>query len=121
MIFPRGAAAVVFDRVYDSCVMLLSKPVLIELREVAERPKFDRYLKIAERQDFVERYASATKLIPISEAVRDCRDAKDDKFLELALSGRADVIVTGDVDLLCLHPWRGVAILIPADYLAQLD
>jgi len=120
MIFPRGTAAAVFDHVYDTCVMLLSEPVLMELRDVAGRSKFDRYLKISERQDFVERYASATKLIPISETVHDCRDAKDDKLLELALSGRADVIVTGDVDLLCLHPWHGIEILTPADYLTRL-
>ncbi len=40
-----------------------------------------------------------------------CRDPDDDKFLELALSGDADVIVSGDDDLLVLHPFRGIPIL----------
>jgi uncharacterized protein len=53
--------------------------------------------------------------------VTECRDPKDDKFLELALDGKAEVLVTGDSDLLCMHPWRGIAILSPADYLARID
>ena len=39
-----------------------------------------------------------------TEAVAECRDAKDDKYLELALAARAEVIVSGDDDLLVLHP-----------------
>jgi len=54
-------------------------------------------------------------------AVRDCRDAKDNKYLELALAAGADVIVTGDADLLDLDPWRGVRIVRAADYLASDD
>ena len=50
----------------------------------------------------------------------DCRDAKDDKYLELALASGAEVIVSGDADLLVLHPWRGVRVLRPADYLAEV-
>ena len=50
-------------------------------------------------------------------SIRACRDPKDDKFLEVAVHGSADVIVTGDSDLLDLHPFRGIAILTPADYL----
>ena len=54
-----------------------------------------------------------------TERVADCRDAKDDKYLELALAARAAVIVSGDADLLVLHPWRGVRVLRPAEYLAE--
>jgi uncharacterized protein len=50
--------------------------------------------------------------------VTDCRDPKDDKYLELALAAGAETIVSSDDDLLVLHPWRGVRILRPADYLA---
>ncbi len=51
----------------------------------------------------------------------DCRDAKDSKYLELTLTAAAGTIVGGDDDLLALHPWRGIAILRPAAYLAQAD
>jgi predicted nucleic acid-binding protein len=51
--------------------------------------------------------------------IRACRDPKDDKFLEVAVHGRTDAIVTGDEDLLDLNPFRGVAILTPAEYLER--
>jgi uncharacterized protein len=51
--------------------------------------------------------------------VRECRDPDDDRILEVALNGRADIIITGDEDLLALSPWRGIAILTPAQYLSQ--
>jgi predicted nucleic acid-binding protein len=50
--------------------------------------------------------------------VTDCRDPKDAKYLELALAAGAETIVSSDDDLLVLHPWRGVRVLRPADYLA---
>lgn len=51
--------------------------------------------------------------------VRECRDPKDDKYLALALAGKAAAIVSSDVrHMLSMHPWRGIQILSPADYLA---
>jgi len=61
---------------------------------------------------------SAAEFIPIVQVVRGCRDPKDNKILEVALNGRADVIITGDQDLLAMNPWRGIAIVSPRDYLA---
>jgi predicted nucleic acid-binding protein len=52
--------------------------------------------------------------VPIAERILVCRDPKDDKFLELALNGKADVIVSGDADLLVLNPFRGIPIVAPA-------
>ncbi len=83
------------------------------------RPKIERYASLAERTETIELYAEAVEMVWIDLTVRDCRDMKDNKFLEVALCGRAELLVTGDLDLLCLHPWRGIAILSPADYLAQ--
>ena len=56
------------------------------------------------------------ELVAIAERVTACRDSTDDKFLELAVNGRADLIVTGDRDLLVLNPFRGVAIIEPAAF-----
>ena len=60
-------------------------------------------------------------LYPLFKPIRECRDPKDDKFLEVALNGRADVIITGDADLLGMQPWRGIDILAPADYLLRTE
>ncbi len=54
-----------------------------------------------------------------AERVTDCRDAKDNTYLELALAAGASVILSGDADLLVLHPWRGVRIVSPAAFLAD--
>lgn len=48
-----------------------------------------------------------------------CRDAKDDYLLLLALSVKADTLVTSDEDLLVLNPWNNVAILRSAEFLQR--
>jgi predicted nucleic acid-binding protein len=58
------------------------------------------------------------ELVKVTHTVRDCVDLKDNMILELALSGGADVVISGDDHLLRLHPWRGIRILKPVEYLA---
>ena len=53
-----------------------------------------------------------------TEIITDCRDPKDNKFLELAVASDAQFIVTGDIDLLVLNPYRGITILKSGDFLA---
>lgn len=90
-----------------------------ELADVLFRKKLDRYVSQVERTRFLQHLASAAELVPIIRTVHECRDPKDDKFLEVALNGRADVIITGDVDLLRMHPWREIAIVTPVNYLRR--
>jgi putative PIN family toxin of toxin-antitoxin system len=59
---------------------------------------------------------AVAELVTITERVTECRDPKDNKFLELALNGRADVIVSGDHDLLTLNPFREIPIVEPATF-----
>ena len=59
---------------------------------------------------------SAPELVAITEQIVACRDPTDDKFLELAINGHADLIVSGDADLLALDPFRGIAIITPAAF-----
>jgi len=51
--------------------------------------------------------------------VSDCRDHKDNKFLELAFEASAAMIVSGDNDLLCLHPWHRIPMMSPSTFLAM--
>ena len=90
-----------------------------ELADVLARPKFDRYISVADRQQFLRLLGRLAEFVPIVYPLRECRDPKDDKFLEVALNGKAELILTGDSDLLTLHPWRGIAILPPARYLKR--
>jgi uncharacterized protein len=98
-------------------IVLASDATIAELQEVIIRPRFDRYIAREVRLKLAEEYAQKCRKVAITAPIRACRDPKDDKFLELAVHGRAELIVTGDEDLLALHPFRGVEILTPADYL----
>jgi predicted nucleic acid-binding protein len=59
------------------------------------------------------------ELVAITQRIAACRDPTDDKFLELAVSGRADLIISGDADLLALNPFRGIPIVGPAAYVLR--
>jgi putative PIN family toxin of toxin-antitoxin system len=117
VIFPRSVPRRLVDDALDLDVVLFSEATMSELTEVLSRSKFDRYVGREERILFLAQLGTVAEFVPIIQLVRECRDAKDDKFLEVALNGRADVIVTGDADLLGMHPWRDIAILSPAGYL----
>lgn len=110
---PRQA----FDKALEEGKVLISVPALIELAEVFGREKFDRYLTQEERMRFLVGVLKEAELVEVIEEVADCRDVKDNKFLELAISGKADCIVSGDDDLLVLNPFRGIPILKPKDFL----
>ena len=90
-----------------------------ELAEVVARAKFDPYLSIVERQEFIRLLGRIVELVPIVRQVRACRDPRDDKFLEVAVNGRADLMITGDRDLLALDPFMGITITSPAGYRAR--
>jgi len=107
------------SKVLDSGVLLVSDATMAELAEVLARPRLDRYVSREDRKQFLRQLARTAEFVPIISVVRECRDPRDDKFLEVALNGKADLILTGDADLLALHPWRGIAILSPAEYLER--
>jgi putative PIN family toxin of toxin-antitoxin system len=98
---------------------LASDDTIMELANVLARPKFDPYVTVEERREFLRLFNRIAERIPITHVVRACRDPKDDKFLELAVNGAAQLIITGDADLLALHPFRGIDILTPGRYLAR--
>jgi putative PIN family toxin of toxin-antitoxin system len=99
--------------------LLVSTATMEELAVVLGRAKLDRYLTVADRQEFIRLLGRIAEMVPIVRVVRACRDPRDDRFLEVAVNGRADLIVTGDRDLLELDPFMGIAILSPAAYLAR--
>ncbi len=101
--------------------LLVSDETAEELRRVLMRTKFDRYVRSDERARFLGRVLDDAMLVEIIESIDDCRDPKDNKFLELAVSGDATHLVTGDDDLLVLHPFRGVAIVTPQAFLDEFS
>ena len=119
VILPLSVPRQAVDTAVDNGIVLLSEATMDELTEVLYRPRLDSYVTVGERTIFLSHLAATAEFVHIIQQVRECRDPTDDKFLEVALNGRADVIITGDADLLTLHPWRQIAIASPAEYLKR--
>ena len=100
--------------------LLASDDTLSELAEVVGRAKFDLYLTLDERQQFIRLLLRIVDSPVITHRFNDCRDASDNKFLDLAVSGKASVIISGDRDLCELNPFHDIPIMTPADYLSSV-
>ena len=118
-LLPQSTPRRAFHQVLEQGISLISLATLAELNAVLRRPRFDRYLREEDRLEFLAALVRESELVEVTAAVSVCRDPKDDKFLELALSGAATHIISGDDDLLALHPFRGIAILSPHDFVAE--
>lgn len=105
---------------WKRATVLYPAAVLDELIDVLGRKKIRRYVSPQSALDLVARFTARAELVEITETIKASRDPDDDKFLELAVAGKADMIVTGDTDLLDLHPFRDIAILSPREALSRL-
>ncbi|HET8630101.1 MAG TPA: putative toxin-antitoxin system toxin component, PIN family [Thermomicrobiales bacterium] len=102
--------------------LLYTDQLLAELISVLARPRIrDKYL--AGRADvgaILLTIAREGESVVTSRTITVCRDARDNWLLEAAVAGRADAVVTGDRDLLVLHPFEGIPIITPTSFLALL-
>ncbi len=96
-------------------MQLFSSPALLdELADVLSRPSMTRRLGQIDRaaHEVLSDYVQAVVVLevePLPQPV--CRDPDDDAVLALALRAQADVIVSGDKDLLVLGSFEGIAIM----------
>lgn len=121
LLAPSGTAARAVDSALETGVLLVSEETLAELARVLARPRFDPYVSPTEREQFLRLLGGVARVVHITRRLQACRDPKDDKFLDVAINGEADAIVTGDKDLLVLHPFHGVPIVTVATFLARVD
>jgi len=91
-----------------------------ELLITLDRPRLAPLISASFR-DWLGEVLAKAELVELTNRFAACRDAKDDKFLELAVNGRAEVIVSGDADLLVLNPFRGIPIVTPAVFLSTVN
>jgi uncharacterized protein len=98
-------------------IMLFSEATFQELQEILNRSKFDKYISLSIRTQFLAKLKLESEAVEIVEIIKECRDPKDDKFLEVAINGNATRIITGDKDLLELHPFRGIDIITATQFL----
>jgi len=103
----------------DRTIFLISQELLEEIVEVAERPRFRKYFDLFELTDLLVNLKQKAELVKVSSHVDICRDEKDNFLLSLAVDGSATHLLTGDKDLLVLHPFGEVQIRTIADHLSD--
>jgi uncharacterized protein len=123
LIRPQGSIGAVLRALRDGKYRVLySNETLIELIDVLGRDIFHTKYHITpdDISTLIQLIRLRGEAVVVSRHIAGCRDPKEYKFLEAALSAKADCIVTGDQDLLILHPFQGIPILQPAEFLTRL-
>jgi putative PIN family toxin of toxin-antitoxin system len=124
VIKPQGSVGPVLQRLRRrEYTLLLSRATLDEVVDVLHRPRLRVKYGLSESalRAVIRLVVLRSELVQPDEQIAVCRDPKDDKFLEVAVAGQADVIVSGDEDLLTLDPYAGIPIVSPSQFLAMLD
>ena len=120
---PGGTPATLLDELLQVGKLVFSEATFAELEGRVWLPKFDRYLTMDRRRRLLHE-ANACAIwvvVPSTSAERGfSRDPKDDAFIHAAIAAGASRLVTGDDDLLCLHPLGDLHILSPRDALEEL-
>jgi uncharacterized protein len=110
-----------FERLFDylaaHAMTLVSEETVAEIFAVLSREKFRRYISQNSAIDYVEWYVGISESVVVQEHIAACRDPKDDKFLALAVAGKADCIIAGDSDLLDMVAYNGIPIYRAAEFL----
>jgi hypothetical protein len=108
---------VIFDYIVEGNIsIIISEELLTEIIDVSKRAKFKKYFpekKVKELIDFLEGVAVETKVYSTNTL---CKDPKDNFLLDLIEYSNADVLVTGDKELLKLHPFKKAHIITPRQF-----
>ncbi len=116
-LLPNSISRRAYDYAIRKGILVFSAATLLELTNTFGRPKFDKYIDADSRDQAIQFFKKIALEFEVTISVDDCRDPKDNKFLELAIEAKADCLVTGDNDLLVLHPFRGIPVLIAKDFM----
>ena len=105
------------DKALREGEVLVSAETIDELNQVLGRSDFALYVTEGERLEFLAILFREAELVDVGVHVGECRDPRDNKFLELAVNGAATCLISGDQDLLVLNPFRGIRIVTPRGFL----
>ncbi|MCW3109857.1 MAG: Nucleotide binding protein PINc [Segetibacter sp.] len=121
VILKASVTAKAFNIAVSNFRIIYSFATLLEFQNVLFREKFDKYISYKDRIDFLNYFLIHFFEVQVTCSITACRDTKDNKFLELAVDGNAEYILTGDKDLLALHPFRNISIITPAEFLEKFS
>jgi putative PIN family toxin of toxin-antitoxin system len=118
--YPRQ---VVFDYVLSKKVeILLSNAIFQEYVEVLRRPKFYQYPHFITKAEIVLNKLDELAFLPITNLkLSIIRDEPDNRFLELAVSGVADFLITGNNRDFLLRSYESVKIVSPEEFVIQMQ
>lgn len=119
LLLPASVPAQAVRKAVDTGQLLVSDATMQELATVLARRKLDAYISVEDRQEFLRLLGRLAKRVPASYVVHACRDPKDNIILEAAVNGHADLIITGDSDLLALEIFHEIPIVTPPVYLSR--
>lgn len=110
-------------RAVPTARLFAAESLIAELTDVLARPGCARRLGLIGRsaRDLVEDYLSIVEIVAPQPIAPTARDPDDDRVLGCALAARAQLIVSGDLDLLTLHPYHHITILAPAEALRHIE
>jgi putative PIN family toxin of toxin-antitoxin system len=95
----------------EDIVVLISDELFDELLEVLYRPRISKYIKKEDVLEIIGLIQFKAEWIEIKQRTTICRDKKDNFLLDLAISGNADYLITGDNDLLVIDEFEGTEIV----------
>jgi len=122
LLMPAGKPGQVMRHLSGSdASILFSRVTFLELVTRLDRPKFDRYRTRAQMDRYLEWLAELAEWVKPSIRIEDCRDPDDNRFLEVLVAGEGDVLISGDADLLALHPYEGRPIVAPGEFLEGMN
>jgi putative PIN family toxin of toxin-antitoxin system len=101
--------------------MLRSDETTAELERVLDYPKFKPYITARETREFRSAFEAASERVEPGVDLEVVDDPDGDMFVELAVAGGADYLVSGDGALLRLEEYDGTAILSADEFLAEID
>ena len=104
---------------FDAHDILYSAAMLAQLVDVLSRPKLQRYIPLDRTGEFLRFYQQFTQQVVVTQRVVLCRDPSDDELLSVALSGGAQALLTSDLDLRVLHPFRGIDIKTVSEFMVD--
>ena len=100
---------------------MFSSETFAELETRLWRPKFDRYITLEQRKSILHDLDMIAHWVEITGQPHYSRDRDDDKFVETAIAGQAEALISGDSDLLDLGVVEGVSILSPRQFRDKFD
>ena len=119
ILIKKSSSDFVLKKARSLGILLFSEATFQELQTTLSRSKFDRYVSLQVRSEFIFRLRLESELVEIIERVDLCRDEKDNKFLEVAINGKANYLITGDNDLLVLRPFPDVKTMTINEFLGE--